>query len=76
MVTAELLDYYKGERIVDKEYIAALTDLVQTFLNFSDECLEENVINETTYVKITENKKKFLQEMKKSRDSPCFLIHP
>lgn len=52
---------------MDKEYIAALTDLVQTFLNFSDECLEENVINETTYVEITENKKKFLQEMKKKQ---------
>ncbi len=45
---------------MNEEYIQALADAIKTFLNFSDEWLENETIDQETYIEITRNKKEFI----------------
>lgn len=55
---------YKGEILMNEEYVNALKDVVITFLNFSDEWLEDDVIDSKTYIEITRDKRKFVEGTK------------
>jgi hypothetical protein len=46
---------------LNEEYVNALKDVVITFLNFSNEWLEDDVIDKETYIEITKNKRKFVE---------------
>ena len=48
---------------MDDEYIKALKDLIMTFVDLSDEWLENNIINQETYLEITKKKKEFTNKV-------------
>jgi hypothetical protein len=48
---------------MEEKYVNALVDVVKTFLNFSDQWLEEDIIDSVTYNRIIKNKLQFVNEM-------------